>query len=58
MHTDNWEDTIKQNYETSKDYVDTQWDSCMTEWKVGSYFNAGMFYERVWLKLTGLGYIM
>ena len=50
----NWKDTVKNNYDSNKDYIDQQWQFCLDAWNTGVYFNSGMFYERVWLSMSGI----
>ena len=49
-----WADIVKQNYDDNKDYIDQQWTFCLDAWNTGVYFNSGMFYERVWLSMSGI----
>ena len=50
--TDGWEDIVEANYNKNKDLIDMQWGYGMTSWNQGVYFNAGMFYGRVWYYLA------
>ena len=45
---------MQANYDANKDYIDQQWGFYLDRWSLGVHFDAGMFYERVWLKLTGI----
>ena len=47
-----WEDIIDANYAANKVLVDQQNSFMVKEWNEGTYFNAGMFYGRVWLLLS------
>ena len=49
---DGWEDTVEANYNKNKALVDQQWEYGLYSWNNGIYFNAGMFYGRVWYYLA------
>ena len=49
---DDWEDVSSDNYDDSQEYVDSQWAQCLKTWNEGVYFNAGMFYGRVYNVLS------
>lgn len=49
---DDWRDTVHTNYEANKAQIDQQWDYCLLKWNQGVYFDAGMFYGRVWYLLA------
>ena len=49
---DDWEDISSDNYDANQDYVDQQWAYCLKTWNEGVYFNAGMFYGRVYNVLS------
>ena len=49
---DGWEDIVEANYNKNKDVIDMQWGHGVTSWNQGVYFNAGMFYGRVWYYLA------
>ncbi len=49
---DDWKSIARDNYNANQDYVDQQWQFCLDSWNTGVYFNAGMFYARVWDKLA------
>ena len=46
--TDGWRDVATANYEKNKAVIDQQWAYGLTSWDQGVFFNAGMFYGRVW----------
>ena len=52
LHRDDWRQIARDNYNSNKDYVDQQWQFCLDSWNTGVYFNAGMFYARVWNALA------
>ena len=58
LQTDDWKDTVKTNYAANKAEIDQDWKICLDNWTWGNYFNSGMYYETVWLKLTGIAPIM
>ena len=49
---DDWPTVANQNYDANKDYVDQQWQFALNSWNTGVYFNAGMFYGRVFATLS------
>ena len=49
---DGWKQTARQNYDANQDYIDQQWDYALNSWNTGVYFNAGMFYGRVFGALS------
>ena len=49
---DDWPSVADQNYDANKDYVDQQWQFALNSWNTGVYFNAGMFYGRVYGALS------
>ena len=48
----NWEDIMEANYAANKDLIDNQNGLMVKTWNEGVYFNAGMFYGRVWMLLA------
>ena len=58
LKQDNWKDTAKANYVANKDFIDQQWQLSLSSWNTGVYFNSGMFYERVWLSMSGIAPIV
>ena len=48
MARDDWQSLIDSNYAANKEYVDSQWSQALWSWNHGVYFNAAMFYARVW----------
>ena len=48
----NWEDIVNANYADNKELVDHQSMLMMKSWNEGIYFNAGMFYGRIWYMLA------
>ena len=48
-----WKKTARANYDANKAYVDQQWEFCLDRWNLGVYFDAGMFYTRVAMALSG-----
>ena len=49
----NWEDIVDQNYEANKDLIDNQNMQMLYSWfDAPNYFNAGMFYGRIWMLLA------
>ena len=55
---DNWWETYQARYEENKDLVDDQMANYLKTWDEGVYFNAGMFYGRVWNVLVFYGTIV
>ena len=49
---DNWEDIVDANYADQKELVDHQNELMLKTWNEGVYFNAGMFYGRIWYLLA------
>ena len=48
----NWEDIVNANYADNKELVDHQSLLMFKSWNEGIYFNAGMFYGRIWYMLA------
>ena len=53
----NWDKIAEANYIKNKDVIDEQWANGLKSWNEGVYFNAGMFYGRVWYYLAYGQYI-
>ena len=49
---DGWSDVVNTNMDANKAVIEQQWSYCQTSWDQGIYFNAGMFYGRVWYYLA------
>ena len=43
-----WREIMKENYAAEQALVDQYMQDYLTSWDQGVYFNAGMFYGRVW----------
>ena len=52
---DNWWDVYQATYEANEDLIKVQMDSYLKTWDEGTYFNAGMFYGRIWNVLIFYG---
>ena len=48
----NWDVIVDENYANQKELIDHQNELMLKSWNEGNYFNAGMFYGRIWYLLA------